>query len=36
MKNKEAIAKILQEIEKKYTLIIEEREEQLDDGLVDF
>ena len=36
MKNKEAIEKILQEIEKKYTLIIEEREEQLDDGSVDF
>lgn len=36
MKNKETIAKILQEIEKKYTLIIEEREEQLDDGLVNF
>lgn len=36
MKNKEAIIRILQEIEKKYTLIIEKREKQLDDGLVNF
>lgn len=36
MTNKEAITKILQEIEEKYTIVTKERERQLDDGLVNF